>query len=98
MNDGNLLTTEDVSKRLGVPIPDVRRFVRNRELACIQLSPRRRRFTEEQLADFLQRKTVEIVEKKSAVKVYAGPRKSRGNKGNNSMEIDHVAEVRKLCH
>jgi len=92
-----LLTTDDVATRLGIPVPEVRRLVRRRELACIQLSPRRRRFTEKHLADFLQRKTVDIVEKKSVLKGYNGPPK-RVEKRKNSTQINHVAEVRKLCH
>lgn len=53
----NWLTAEQVSEHLQVPIKVVNQLVRDGKLSCVQLSERRRRFTVEQLDEFMARHT-----------------------------------------
>ena len=51
-----LLTPQEVAERLRMSVADVHRLVRQGELACMQISKFKRRFDEEMLDEFLERK------------------------------------------
>ncbi len=56
--DGTRLLTEaEMAERLGVSVPDVRRYVREKRLGCIRLKKRKIAFTEAILEDFLRRES-----------------------------------------
>jgi excisionase family DNA binding protein len=56
---GGLLTSEQVAVRLHVDPRTVHRWVRERRISCVQLSPKRRLFTESQVQDFIQSRTIQ---------------------------------------
>jgi len=53
-----LLTPDQVAERLGIRVKTVHRFVRAGKLGCVQVSPRERRFTPEQLLEFEAGRTI----------------------------------------
>ena len=53
-----LLTQEDVAERLGISRFSVIRLLNNGDLAYTRATKKLRRVTEEQLADFIRRRTV----------------------------------------
>jgi excisionase family DNA binding protein len=59
-----LLTPEHVAEYLGVKVKAVHRLVREGALACIQIAPRDRRFSEEQVQDYLRSRTVAVPSKR----------------------------------
>jgi len=58
MNLEPLLTADAVAEYLGLRVKTVHQFVREGKLGCIQISPRDRRFTEEQIQAYLRSRTI----------------------------------------
>ncbi|MEI6135737.1 MAG: helix-turn-helix domain-containing protein [Desulfomonile sp.] len=54
----HILTTEEVAEYLGVRKTAVYRYVREGKLDCVRISFKERRFTEEQVMEFIHRQTV----------------------------------------
>lgn len=54
-----LLTPEQVADLLGVRVKTLHRFVREGKIACVQVSARDRKFTEEQIKQFVRSRTIE---------------------------------------
>ncbi len=57
MSDSKLLTPEQVADLLGISPKDVHRLVREKELGCIQITNKKRRFLPEQVNAFIQSRT-----------------------------------------
>jgi excisionase family DNA binding protein len=53
-----LKTPEQVAEYLGVALTSVHKFVRQGRLGCIQIDGKNRRFTDEQIQEFLNRNTI----------------------------------------
>jgi hypothetical protein len=53
-----LLGPLDVAAKLNIPVKAVHMFVREGKLACVQVSARVRRFTEEQVQEFIQSQSI----------------------------------------
>jgi excisionase family DNA binding protein len=53
-----LLTPQDVATFLGVKTKTIHQYVRDKRLTCIQISPRKRRFTPEQVEQFILSRTI----------------------------------------
>ena len=54
-----LMTVDDVAASLQVKAKTVHQLVRDGKLGCVQVTPRQRRFTEDQVQAFLARRTME---------------------------------------
>ncbi len=94
-----LLSPNEVAEYLGVRLKTVHEYVRRGELGCIEVSPRDRRFTEDQLQEFIKRKT-----KPPKKRIDNGPSKSviYSRKGGVKQVEDSgtsltTREIRKLC-
>jgi excisionase family DNA binding protein len=55
-----LMTADAVAKYLGVKVKTVHQLVREGRLSCVQLTARDRRFTREQVEEFVTRRTVTV--------------------------------------
>jgi excisionase family DNA binding protein len=65
----SLLTTQAVAEYLGVKTKTTHQLVREGKLSCIQLSPKDRKFTEDQLKAYLDSRTVaapKLIDKKAS--------------------------------
>jgi len=91
---GNLLTPKEAADRLRVSVQQITHLVNYRRLACIQVSPRVRRFTESQLERFLRQNTIEIPDGKKEKRRLFEPKMV---KREASGKTNWVQEVRKLC-
>ncbi|MGO9120496.1 MAG: helix-turn-helix domain-containing protein [Desulfomonilaceae bacterium] len=94
-----LLKPEQVAEYLGVSVKSVHQFVREGRLGCIQLSPKDRRFTEEQIQAFLQSRIIEppkIVDKGPAESLPYRPKRG-GQKSVEDVGMNLGKEIRELC-
>src|SRR5271157_2955642 len=55
-----LLSARDVAEILGISVKTVNRLVRDAKLGCVQVTAKERRFTEEQVRDYIESRTTEI--------------------------------------
>jgi excisionase family DNA binding protein len=53
-----LLTPEKAAEYLGVKVKTLHGLVREGKLACVQVTPRDRKFTEAQLQEFIESRTI----------------------------------------
>jgi|SRR5271157_1493339 len=83
-----LLSPEQVAEILGIAVRRVHELVRRREVRCVQISPKDRRFTQEQIDEYITRRSTpespKQVDRKSADKLPFAPkggdyRKSTGD-------------------
>jgi excisionase family DNA binding protein len=86
-----LLTTSDVAVILSVSPKTVNKRVREKKLACVQLTSRDRRFTHEQVQEYIQSQSTSVrVDKR-----YPGPVSSQPKKGGTKSSGVTRAELRK---
>lgn len=77
-----LYTAADVSNILLVPIKMIHNLVRQGKLACVQVTPRIRRFTPEQVQQYIDsHSTPPPVDKKDSRPVSSPPRKGGDTEG-----------------
>ena len=82
-----LLTPEQAAEYLGIRVKTVHQLVREGRLACIQITPKDRKFTEGQLEEFIANRTIPVprsVDRKTPGKLTFPPnggekRKSTGD-------------------
>jgi excisionase family DNA binding protein len=61
-----LLNCKEVAQILGIKPKTVNKLVRDGQLACVQVTPKERRFSQAQVQEYIEAKTVErIVDKKN---------------------------------
>lgn len=97
----HFLTVEDVAEQLHVKPKIVHQLVRDGRLACLQISPRERRFLPEHIEEFVQATTrpargpkqLPVDERRQ--KRLPSPRKSQKMVEGGA---DLGEELRKLCH
>ncbi len=71
-----LLNVKDVATTLGIAPKTVHKLVRERELRCVQVTETDRRFTIEQVQDFIEaRSTRTPIDKKVANPISSSPKK-----------------------
>lgn len=93
-----LMSPDAVAEYLGKTTKTVHQLVREGKLDCIQITPKDRRFSEEQLKAYLDRCTVsraKPVDKKPSEPLRS-PRKG-GVKSVEDFGTDLVKEMRSLC-
>jgi excisionase family DNA binding protein len=77
-----LLSPEEAANHLGVKTRTVHQLVRERKLACIQISAKDRKFTQAQIQEFIDSRTIPTpkpVDRKSHGKL-PSPRKGGGDR------------------
>jgi excisionase family DNA binding protein len=71
-----LLNVSDVATFLGVAAKTVHKLVREKKLACVQVTSRDRRFTHEQIQEYIQSQSTSVrVDKKEPRPVSSAPKK-----------------------
>jgi excisionase family DNA binding protein len=55
-----LLTAKDVAEILEISVKTVNKLVREAKLGCVQVTAKERRFTEEQIRDYIESRTTKI--------------------------------------
>jgi excisionase family DNA binding protein len=89
-----LLNVSDVATLLGVSEKTVNRLVREKKLACVQVTARERRFTHEQVQAYIQSQSTSVrVDKKHHRPVLSRPKKG-GAKSVGCSRTDLREEMR----
>ena len=71
-----MLEPKEVAKMLVISLKTVHKLVRERKLACVQVTARDRRFTPEQVQQYIESRSTGIrVDKKAPPKVSSRPKK-----------------------
>lgn len=94
-----LWQASDVAHILGISVKTVHKLVREGMLACVQVTARERRFTPEQVQDYIRSQSTEVrVDKKDPRPVKSPPKKG-GIKRKLAGDVgtDLVKEIRSLC-
>lgn len=91
----SLYTAEDVAATLGISVKTVHKLVREGKLECVQVTSRERRFTPEQVQEFIHSKTIsKRVDRKAALPVSSRPRKGGENSSRVFDRADLLKEMR----
>ncbi len=89
-----LLKSAEVAHILGISIKSVHKLVREGKLACVQVTSRDRRFTHEQVQDYIRSQSTEVhVDKKPTTTVSSRPKKG-GAKSTGVSGTDLRKEMR----
>lgn len=71
-----LLRVSEVAQILGISVKTVHKLVREGKLACVQVTSRDRRFTNDQIQDYIRSQSTEVrVDKRSPRPVSSAPKK-----------------------
>jgi excisionase family DNA binding protein len=94
-----LLTVAVVASILGVSPKTVHKLVREGKLACIQVTARERRFTNEQVQQYIRSHSTEVRVDKGVPRPVQSPLKKGGIERKSAGDIgtDLVKEIRSLC-
>jgi len=94
-----LLKAEEVAKFLSLSAKTVHKLARERKLACVQVTARDRRFTQEQIQEYIRSKSTEVrVDKRGPRPVQSPPKKGGiERKLAGDIGTDLVKEIRSLC-
>jgi predicted DNA-binding transcriptional regulator AlpA len=96
-NNDRLLKAEDVAIILDLSIKSIHRLSREGKLQCVQVTSRERRFTPEQVQQYIESRSTEIrFDKKAAPTVSSRPRKG-GEKSIGVSGTGLIKEMRSLC-
>jgi excisionase family DNA binding protein len=90
----SLLNVSDVASILGVSAKTVNKLVRERMLACVQVTSRDRRFTHEQVQEYIQSQSTSVRVDKRAPGPVKSPPKKGGAKSIGESGTDLRKEMR----
>ncbi len=89
-----LMNAEQVADVLGIAIKTVHKLVRERKLACVQVTARERRFTPAQIEEYVELRSIETnIDKKTSRPVSSPPKKG-GAKSTGVSGTDLRKEMR----
>jgi excisionase family DNA binding protein len=89
-----LLVPLDVATRLKVSVKTIHKLVREGKLSCVQVTGRERRFTDEQVQEYIRSRTIPSrVDKKPHGPVSSRPRKG-GEKSFGDIGVDLREEMK----
>jgi excisionase family DNA binding protein len=98
-----LLSPKDVAEILGISAKTVHKLVRDGKLGCVQVTGRDRRFTEEQVRNYVEQRTLAVrVDTKHPVSLSSATRKG-GDKTGRAKSFEAqvtgslVEELKTLC-
>ena len=89
-----LLKTSDVAVILRVSAKTVNKLVREKKLACVQVTPRDRRFTHEQIQEYIQSQSTSVRVDKNKPRPVKSPPKKGGTKSIGVSGTDLRKEMR----
>ncbi len=87
------LTPEQVAELLNIQVRAVHRLVRNKKLGCIQVDSKNRRFTKEQVEEFVQRQSVDIPKPVDTSATQSLPFPRKGGANSTSHRADDLASI-----
>lgn len=89
----------DVAQLLGISVKTVHKLVREGKLACVQVTARERRFTPEQVQEYIRSRSTEVRVDKTVPRPVQSPLKKGGIRRKSAGDIgtDLVKEIRSLC-
>jgi hypothetical protein len=92
-----LLTAKGVGAILGISVKTVHKRVREGKLACVQVTARDRRFTHEQIQEYIRSQSTFVrVDKRDPRPVSSQPKKG-GTKSSGVSGTGLTKEIRSLC-
>ena len=99
-----LMNAQDVAEILGIAKKTVHKLVRDGRLGCVEITETDRRFTIDQVQNFIEAQTVAVrIDKPRGRAVESPPQKGGGTRrGKKSTEAQAegslVKELKELCH
>ncbi len=79
-NDSRLLEPKEVAARMNLSLKTIHKLAREGKLACVQVTARERRFTEEQVQQYIEsRSTGTTIDKRVTAPVSSRPKKGGEN-------------------
>jgi excisionase family DNA binding protein len=92
-----LLSVKDVAEILGISAKTVNKLVREAKLGCVQVTAKERRFTEEQIRDYIESRITKIqIDKRKPERVEsAAPKGGDKQKHDGEKAKDSWASLRK---
>jgi excisionase family DNA binding protein len=98
-NDSRLLEPRDVARIMKITLKAVHKLVRDGKLQCVQVTARERRFTPEQVQQYIESRSTEVRFDKKAAPTVSSPPKKGGEprKSTGDSGTDLVKEMRSLC-
>ena len=92
---GSLLSPSEVAGLLRVSAKTIHKLVREGRLACVQITDRERRFTDEQVQEYIRSQTIPVrVDKKAPRPVSSLPRKGGVKSSGDSIKAQLREEMR----
>jgi excisionase family DNA binding protein len=96
MSLGSLLDSEEVAAILKISPKTVHKLAREGKLACVQVTSRDRRFTPEQVQDYIRSQSTEVrVDRRGAPAVTSRPKKG-GYRANSSGVLSRQALLEEM--
>jgi excisionase family DNA binding protein len=92
-----LWKAEEVGQILSISTKTVHKLVREKKLACVQVTSRERRFTPEQVQDYIRSQTIEARVDKKDPRPVQSPLKKGGAKSSGLSGTGLSKEIRSLC-
>jgi len=90
-----LLEPKEVASMLMVSIKTVHKLVRERKLACVQVTASDRRFTHEQVQEYIRTQSTEVrVDKRTAPTVSSRPKKGGAKSSGDTVRAQLREEMR----
>lgn len=96
-SEESLLTAKDVAARFMVSVKTVHKLVREGRLSCVQVTSRERRFTEEQIQEFIQSQTKSIRVDKKPQRALSSPTKKGGVKSSGVNSRQALLQEMREC-
>ena len=95
----SLLDAQEVAHMFGISVKTIHKLVRDGKLGCVQVTARGRRFTSEQIQEYIRSQTTEVrVDKRDPRPVKSPPKKGEvERKSAGEIGTDLVKEIRSLC-
>jgi len=90
-----LLTAATVAGILGVSSKTIHKLVREKRLACVQVTARERRFTPEQVEEYIRSQSTEMRVDKKVPRPVQSPSKKGGAKSFGHSGVDLRKEMKK---
>ena len=89
-----LLTVAAVASILGISPKTVHKLVRERKLACVQVTARERRFTQEQVQEYIRSQSTKVRVDKRVPRAVQSPPKKGGAKSSGVTRAELRKELR----
>jgi len=90
-----LLSARDVAEILGISVKTVNKLVREGKIGCVQVTAKERRFTEDQIRDYIESRTTKIqIDKRKPDRVKSQPPKGGEKSSRVFNRADLLKEIR----